>query len=103
LVVVVAGILWMVVFNLGLRLGLMPGGVVMLLFALIFRYLANRENTMNFLGCLVGALIGIFPAFGLAILHYHNDELGMGRVGKWFFYAAYPTCLFALGLAGLLS
>ena len=100
--VVVAGVLWMLLLNIGLRL-VLPGGVVMLLFALIFRYLSNRENIMNLVGCVLGALAGIFPAFGLAILHFRNGEQGMGPVGKWFFYAAYPVCLLGLGLAGLWS
>jgi len=101
-IVVVSGILWMLLLNAGLRL-VVPGGVVMLLFALIFRYLSGRENIMNLVGSVLGALVGIFPAFGLAILHFRNEELGMGTVGKWFFYAAYPVCLFTVGLAGLLS
>ena len=102
-VVVVAGLLWLLLLNIGVRLGHLPGGVVMLAFALIFRYLASRENWMNFVGCLVGALAGIFPAFGLAILHFRNEEEGMGTTAKWTFYAAYPVLLLVIGLAGLLS
>ena len=99
---VIAGVLWLVGLNIGLRLGLMPGGVVMLVFALIFRYLSHRDNIMNLVGCVVGALAGIFPAFGLAVLHFRNGEQGSASPAvKWFFYVAYPVVLLVIGLAGL--
>jgi len=99
-IVAVAGAVWMLLLNIGTRL-VLPGGVVMLLFALIFRYLSNRENIMNLVGSVLGAVAGIFPAFGLAILHFRNGE-PVGTTAKWFFYAAYPVSLLVVGLAGLL-
>lgn len=104
IMITIAGMLWILLLNTGLRLGLMPGGVVILLFAIILRYLARRENIMNLLGGVLGALAGIFPAFGLAILHYRNGEQGFtSQRVKWFFYADYPACLLVIGLAGILS
>jgi hypothetical protein len=98
--VCVAAILWLVIFNVGLRFGVMPGGVVMLLFVLVFYAFHRRENTMMAFAAVVGAVALIFPALGLAFVHFRNDTVGAARA-RPFFYVAYPVCLLAAGLLGL--
>jgi hypothetical protein len=95
----IGGALWLLLFNVGLRLGIMPTGVVILAFALVFQFLWARPNTMMFAGTAVGVLGGIFPAFGLVFLHFRNDRAGMRHKStRLVFYALYPLCLLAAGL-----
>lgn len=101
-VVCIAAILWLVLFNVGLRLGVMPGGVVMLLLVLVFYAFHRRENTMMAFAAVVGAVALLFPALGLAFVHFRNDTVGAPRA-QMFFYLAYPVCLLAVGLLGLAS
>ncbi len=101
-VVCVAAVLWLVLFNVGLRLGVMPGGVVMLAFTLVFSFLHRRENTMMAVGGVLGALALVFPAVGLLVVHFRNGTVGWVG-GKYVFYAAYPACLLAAGLFRLAS
>jgi hypothetical protein len=100
--VCVAAVLWLLLLNVGLRLGVMPGGVVMLLLVLVFYALHRRENTMMAVAGVVGAVALLFPALGLAFVHFRNDTPGPARL-RPFFYAAYPVCLLAVGLLGLAS
>lgn len=96
IVVTVAALAWMVLGHIGLRQQLVPLGVLILVLALIFRYLPARENTMMLLAAGVSALFGILPAFGVAILHYRNGRLGYDPTHqwvKWLFYALYPLLL----------
>jgi hypothetical protein len=101
LIIVVGGALWMLFLNVGLRFGLMPGGVLLLAFVLVFWYLSKRENTMMMVGALIGAIAVVMPAAGFIILHYHNNELGMQPKTKWAFYALYPAALLLIGFAGI--
>ncbi|MDR1634685.1 MAG: conjugal transfer protein TraX [Bifidobacteriaceae bacterium] len=92
----IAGALWLTLFNIGLRLGVLPTGVLVLAFTLLFQLLAKRQNTMMFAGALIGVLGGITTAFGFVFLHFRNDRLGMDRGrDKYIFYALYPLCLAA--------
>lgn len=107
--VCVAGVLWLAIFHVGLRLGVVPTGVVLLLFCLVFHFLGSRENTMMMVGGTLGALAGIFPAVGMLLLHYRRDERDirsdepLGGSRRYLFYALYPLGLLALGLGGVLS
>ena len=100
--IVVAGVLWPLLFNVGLRFGRYPGGVLIVLFSVIFSYLHRRENTMMAVGGALGAVALVFPAIGMAVLHYRNENPGMLR-GRYLFYLAYPVCLLTIGLFGLIA
>ncbi|PLS28655.1 TraX family protein [Bifidobacterium parmae] len=96
--VVVAGVLWDLLLHVGVRQRVMPVGVLTLAFVLVFRFLAPRENAMMFTAGLLGAVMCITPAVGVAILHYRNGELGYrGHGGRawaaWVFAALYPLML----------
>ncbi|MDR2565380.1 MAG: ABC transporter permease [Bifidobacteriaceae bacterium] len=100
----VAGALWLLLFNVGLRLGLMPTGLLVLAFALVFRLLAERRNTMMFTGAAIGVLGGITPAAGLVVLHFGNGRQGLGHNWeKYLFYFLYPLFLVAAGLYRVLG
>ncbi|MCL1840263.1 MAG: conjugal transfer protein TraX [Propionibacteriaceae bacterium] len=99
--VVVAGAIWVLVFSVGLRLSIMPGGLVIYLFVLIFYWLDGRDNVLAIVGALVGAIALVVPAMGMVVLHFRNDEQGLARPGKYVFYVAYPVCLLAVWLIGL--
>ncbi|OZG65631.1 TraX family protein [Bifidobacterium eulemuris] len=96
-VVAVAALAWMLLGHIGLRQQIMNEGVLIVVLALIFRYLSARENTMMMLAAACSALFCILPAFGVAILHYRNGRLGYDRANKpwvqWLFYALYPAVL----------
>ncbi|MDR2348810.1 MAG: conjugal transfer protein TraX [Bifidobacteriaceae bacterium] len=99
-----AGALWLLFFNVGLRLGIMPTGLLVLVFVLLFYFLGERPNTMMFTGAAVGVLGGITPAFGLVILHFRNGQEGLRRPSdKLAFYVLYPLCLLAAGLYRVLA
>jgi hypothetical protein len=94
-----AGAIWLLFFNVGLRLGLMPAGVLLLAFTLVFWFLDERQNTMMFTGALIGVLGGVSPAFGFVVLHFRDGQLGTRLDSKrYFFYGLYPLCLLAAGL-----
>lgn len=102
--VCVAGVLWLVIFNVGLRLGIAPMGVVLLLFCLVFYFLGSRENTMMMVGGALGALALIFPAVGMLLLHFRSDEPERAADSRrYLLYGLYPVGLLAVGLVGVLS
>jgi uncharacterized membrane protein len=90
----------MLFLNVGLRFGLMPSGLLLLAFVLVFWYLNRRENLMMMVGALIGAFAVVMPAAGFIILHYHNNKLGMQVRTQWVFYILYPVTLLAMGLYG---
>ena len=100
LIIIVGGALWMIFLNVGLRFGLMPGGILLLAFVLVFWYLSKRENTMMMVGALIGAFAVVMPSAGFIILHYHNDNLGMKPRTQWVFYIMYPLTLLLMGMYG---
>lgn len=97
---VIAGLLWDLLLGVGVRQRVMFAGAAILLFALIFRWLRARENTMMFAAGLMGAVLCIAPAIGVMLLHYRNDELGYepDSRAQWALYAVYPVLL-CLGAA----
>ena len=100
--VIVAGVLWLTIFDVGLRLGVMPAGVVLLLFCLVFYYLHDKENTMMAVGGVLGAVAFVLPALGVAILHFRNDQPGR-PYPRLLFYVLYPAVLLGAGLLGRMS
>ncbi len=97
--VCLAGVLWLVIFNVGLRLGVMPAGVVLLLFCLVFFFLHARENTMMTVGGILGAVALVLPAAGMALLHFRTEAPGRAYP-RYLFYVLYPVVLLAAGLVG---
>ncbi|NMN01058.1 ABC transporter permease [Bifidobacterium sp. DSM 109958] len=105
-VAVAAGLAWDVLLGVGVRQRVMFVGAATLLFALIFRWLRARENTMMFTAGLLGAVMCITPAIGVAFLHYRNDELGYSPARpwvRWALYAVYPVLLCAGAAVALLG
>jgi hypothetical protein len=100
--VCVAGVLWLALFDVGLRLGVVPTGVVILLFCLVFYFLGSRENTMMLVGGALGALALVLPAVGMVVLHYRNDEPGR-PYPRYLFYVLYPAGLLAAALVGAVA
>lgn len=96
-IVVIAALAWMILGHIGLRQQIMNAGVLILILALVFRYMAARENTMMMAAAACSALFCILPAFGVALLHYRNGSLGYDRTAtpwvQWLFYALYPAIL----------
>lgn len=105
--VCVAGVLWLAIFNVGLRLGIAPMGVVLLLFCLVFYFLGSRENTMMMVGGALGALALILPAVGMMLLHFRSTEEPGGEPRadsrRYLLYGLYPLGLLAVGVVGALS
>lgn len=92
--VIVAGVLWNLIMHVGVSQRVMYTGALTLAFALVFYFLNARENTMMFTAGLLGAVMCITPAVGVAFLHYRNGELGYRHSWtKWVFYALYPVML----------
>ena len=97
--VVLAGVLWLVLFNVGLRLGVVPTGVVLLLFCVVFATLHARENTMMAVAGVLGAVALVLPALGVAVLHFRDETPGR-TYPRYLFYVLYPVVLLAAGLLG---
>ncbi|BDR52760.1 hypothetical protein KIM372_06670 [Bombiscardovia nodaiensis] len=92
--VVLAGLAWILLLRIGTRQRLVSLGSLLLLFAVIFYYLRERENTMMLLSGLLGALVFATPAIGVVILHFRNDSLGYRHQWTpWVFYLLYPLTL----------
>jgi len=102
-VVVAAGAFWLVMFNIGMRMGLVPGGLLIYAFTMIIWFLHARENTMMLVGGLLGALAFVLPAFGFVLIHFRNDVKLASPVERYAFYALYPVCLLILGLFGMFA
>ena len=98
-----AGIVWMLLFHIGVRQRIMQGGILLLILALIFHLMKKHENTMMMSAAIIGACFFIVPAMGVAVLHYRNEELGYDRQQQpwiqWVFYAIYPLMLIVFALA----
>jgi hypothetical protein len=100
--VCLAGVAWLVIFNVDLRLGLMPGGVVILLFCLVFHLLSARENTMMMVGGALGAVAFVLPAVGVVLLHFRDEEPGLHHP-RYLFYVLYPVGLLAAAAVGAVA
>ena len=98
ILVCLAGAAWMLIFNVYLRMGLMPGGLVIYLFVLVFYWLDGRENLTAMVGAVLGAVALVAPAFGMVVLHFRNGHQGIAAPGKYIFYLLYPLCLLLVWL-----
>ena len=99
ILVILAGVVWLGFFNVALRLGVMPGGILLLVFCLIFYFFDGRDTVMQWVAAIVGALAVVLPAFGVVILHFRNGEPGVRHPGqRYVFYILYPLCLLLLAL-----
>jgi len=109
--VCLAGVLWLVLFDVGLRLGVVPMGVVLLLFCIVFYFLGSRENLLMMVGGALGALALILPAVGMLVLHFRKDETiadirsdaPAAESRGYLLYGLYPLGLLAVGLIAVLS
>lgn len=91
---IVAGVLWNMMLQIGVSQRVMYTGVLVLAFVMVFYFLNRHENTMMFTAGLLGAVMCITPGVGVAFLHYRNGELGYSRPWtKWVFYVLYPVML----------
>jgi hypothetical protein len=96
LVVLATSIVALLMFNVALRLAVMPCGVLLLAFTLVFYYMHERENAMMLVGAGIGALALVFPAFGFVILHFRNGRQTLNTApGRRVFYILYPAGLLA--------
>ena len=100
--VCLAGVAWLVIFNVGLRLGVVPVGVLVLLFCLVFYFLGSRENTMMMLGGALGAVAFVVPAVGMVLLHFRDEEPGR-RYPRYLYFVLYPAGLLLAGAVGAVS
>ncbi|MCH4209545.1 TraX family protein [Bifidobacterium sp.] len=100
--VLLMGVAWMVLGHVGLRQQIMNEGALILLAAVIFFMFPRHENTVMMGVGAIGALFCLTPAFGVAVLHYRNGELGYAKPDKpwlqWVFYALYPLMLLVFAL-----
>lgn len=99
LLIVLAGVVYMMALHIDQHQTIIFGGLIMLGFTLIFQYLDKRENTMIMAGTFWGILGAMFPSLGLLAIHARNGELGYERAWtRWVFYALYPVMLIVFGL-----
>lgn len=99
ILVFIAALMWIFMFNVGLRLGLVNEGLLTLAFALVFWLLPARENTMMFTAGALGALSFILPALGVMLLHWRSGREGYPAPWvRWVFYVLYPLHLLVFGL-----
>ncbi len=100
--VLLAALMWVFMFNVGVRLGLVNEGLLVLAFALVFWLLPRRENTMMFTAGALGAVTFILPALGVMILHWRSNRKGYSAPWvQWVFYVIYPLHLLVFGLIAL--
>lgn len=103
-VVILAAALWMFFGHFGMRLGMMNEGLVLLMFVVVFELLHRHENTMTYTAAMLGAFMGLTPGLGMAVVHYHNDQLGYrSPVTKYLFYVLYWAQLAILGAGAMLA
>jgi TraX protein. len=92
--VIIAGLLWDLLLHVGVDQRVLYTGVLTLSFVMVFYFLNARENSMMFTAGLLGAVMCITPAIGVAFLHYRNGEQGFKQPWtKWAFYVIYPVLL----------
>lgn len=96
---VAAGLVYMMALHIDQHQTIIFGGVILLGFTLIFNYLDKRENTMIMAGTFWGILGAMFPSLGLLAIHRRNEQRGYQQPWvAWVFYAAYPVLLTVFAL-----
>lgn len=97
-----ASVGWVLLLRVGARQGFISLGALTIIFAFIFHILQEHENTMMYAAGIIGALAGITPACGVALLHFSNNTRG-ACTRVWIrrsFYAIYPALLIIGALIG---
>ena len=95
---------WILLFNIGLKLGLVYLGFVIVAFFVLFLALWGRENTMMLTAGLLGASMIVTPAVGVIFLHYRAPLIEEnGRVPSPLWFTVYPAMLFVAALVGLIA
>jgi hypothetical protein len=101
IIVVIAALLWMGLFNVGMRLGLVNEGVIIITMTVIFELLYRRENTMMYTAAIVGVLMFLTPGMGVMILHFRNGKSGFNH--SWTILGFAVAYLVELLLFGAMS
>lgn len=95
--------LWILLLNIGLKLGLVYLGFVIVAFFVLFLALWGRENTMMLTAGLLGAGMIVTPAVGVIFLHYRAPLIEeKGSVPSPLWLVVYPVILFIAALVGLI-
>lgn len=105
ILVVLAGIAWMMLLNVDLRLGIMRGGALFLLYCLVFRYLAHHENTMMLTATLAGLVGFMIPSLGLLAVHLRTTNDNDDTSQSWRYeglMVAYVVMLIVFAMLRLL-
>lgn len=101
--ILIVSVVWVLVFNIGLKLTFVYLGLVIIAFFLLFMTLWGRENTMMLTAGMLGAAFIVTPAIGVIFLHYRAPLiLERGRVPNALCLSFYPTMLFIAAIVGLL-
>ncbi|AKA95978.1 TraX family protein [Corynebacterium ulcerans] len=97
--VTLAAIFWIVALSLGTRWGIIPMGVALLGFIMIFYLFWGAENRMMYSAGAFGAAMFISPALGTVFLHYRQPLLDEeGELPAAWIPWAYPAILLSVGL-----
>lgn len=101
--VTLAALMWVLLLNMGLRLGLVNEGLMSLVFVMLFYLMSKRENAMMLTAGAFGACMFVLPVLGVMLLHWRTDRQGYPASWvKWLFYVLYPTQLLLFGLVAVL-
>lgn len=97
--VTLAAVFWIVALSLGTRLGILPMGIALLGFVIIFYLFWGAENRMMYSAGAFGAAMFISPALGTVFLHYRQPLLDQeGTLPAAWVPWAYPVILLFTGL-----
>ncbi|AEX38855.1 hypothetical protein [Corynebacterium pseudotuberculosis] len=97
--VTLAAVFWIVALSLGTRLGILPMGIALLGFVIIFYLFWGAENRMMYSAGAFGAAMFISPALGTVFLHYRQPLLDQeGTLPAAWVPWAYPAILLFTGL-----
>ncbi|MDR6939721.1 TraX family protein [Arcanobacterium hippocoleae] len=98
-VLLVAALLWLLLFNVGTRFSVAPLGVVLGAFIGVFYLMWGMENRMMFSAGFMGAILFLTPAIGVAILHYRAPRFDTDApIPGWVNIFYYPTILWIAGI-----
>ncbi|ALU20964.1 traX [Corynebacterium pseudotuberculosis] len=97
--VTLAAVFWIGALSLGTRLGILPMGIALLGFVIIFYLFWGAENRMMYSAGAFGAAMFISPALGTVFLHYRQPLLDQeGTLPAAWVPWAYPVILLFTGL-----
>ncbi|AER68474.1 traX [Corynebacterium pseudotuberculosis] len=97
--VTLAAVFWIVALSLGTRLGILPMGIALLGFVIIFYLFWGAENRMMYSAGAFGAAMFISLALGTVFLHYRQPLLDQeGTLPAAWVPWTYPVILLFTGL-----